>query len=249
MGVDNPSFGIHFEDETHAYLYANWRISRQEKTTNILFMNFDDFRGHIYLIDDDPSICRSLAFTLSSAHYSVQTFDGPRAFLKDSLPISPAVILLDMRMPEMSGTDLQNNLLRNGRETPIIFISGESQPSEIIDAMKQGAIDFLLKPFSMESLMKAIENGLDKDRSRQNDLVRDLDVRQRFSRLTDKEQEICKLMIKGYGNKEIAELNGSAPATVKLHRSRVLDKMGCETLPELIELTIDEQRKILDIFS
>jgi FixJ family two-component response regulator len=212
-------------------------------------MNFDDFRGHIYLIDDDPSICRSLAFTLSSSHYSVQTFDGPRAFLRDSLPISPAVILLDMRMPEMSGTELQNDLLQSGRETPIIFISGESQPTEIIEAMKQGAIDFLLKPFSMESLMTAIENGLNKDRARQNDLVRDMDIRQRFNRLTEKEQEICRLMIKGYGNKEIAELNGSAPSTVKLHRSRVLDKMGVETLPELIELTIDDRRKVLEVFS
>ncbi len=173
-------------------------------------MNFDDFRGHIYLIDDDPSICRSLAFTLSSSHYSVQTFDGPRAFLKDSLPISPAVILLDMRMPEISGTELQNQLLQNGRETPIIFISGESQHTEIVEAMKQGAIDFLLKPFSMQSLMTAIENGLNKDRSRQNDLVKDLNIRQRFGRLTEKEQEVCRLMIKGYGNKEIGELNGSA---------------------------------------
>jgi two-component system, LuxR family, response regulator FixJ len=212
-------------------------------------MNFDDFKGHIYLIDDDPSICRSLAFTLSSSHYSVQTFDSPRAFLRDSLPISPAVILLDMRMPEMSGTELQKSLQHSGRETPIIFISGESQPSEIIDAMKQGAIDFLLKPFSMQALVKAIENGLDKDRSRQNDLVRNMDIRQRFKRLTDKEQEICRLMIKGYGNKEIAEINGSAPATVKLHRSRVYDKMGVETLPELIELTMDEQHKMLEIFN
>jgi FixJ family two-component response regulator len=212
-------------------------------------MNFDDFKGHIYLIDDDPSICRSLAFTLSSSHYSVQTFDSPRAFLRDSLPISPAVILLDMRMPEMSGTELQKSLHQSGRETPIIFISGESQPSEIIDAMKQGAIDFLLKPFSMQALVKAIENGLDKDRSRQHDLIRNMDIRQRFKRLTDKEQEICRLMIKGYGNKEIAEINGSAPATVKLHRSRVYDKMGVETLPELIELTMDDQNKMLDIFS
>ena len=211
-------------------------------------MNFDDFRGHIYLIDDDPSICRSLAFTLSSSHYSVQTFDGPHAFLKDSLPISPAVILLDMRMPEMSGTELQNKLLKNGRETPIVFISGESQPTEIIEAMKKGAIDFLLKPFSMQSLMTAIESGLNKDRSRQNDLVKDLDIRQRFSRLTEKEQEICRLMIKGYGNKEIGELNGSAPSTVKLHRSRVLDKMGCETLPELIDLTIDDHRRVFEVF-
>lgn len=161
-------------------------------------MNFDDFKGHIYLIDDDPSICRSLAFTLSSSHYSVQTFDSPRAFLRDSLPISPAVILLDMRMPEMTGTELQKSLQQSGRETPIIFISGESQPNEIIDAMKQGAIDFLLKPFSMQSLVKAIENGLDKDRVRQNDLVRNMDIRQRFKRLTEKEQEICRLMIKGY---------------------------------------------------
>jgi FixJ family two-component response regulator len=115
--------------------------------------------------------------------------------------------------------------------------------------MKQGAIDFLLKPFSMESLMTAIENGLNKDRARQNDLVRDMDIRQRFNRLTEKEQEICRLMIKGYGNKEIAELNGSAPSTVKLHRSRVLDKMGVETLPELIELTIDDRRKVLEVFS
>lgn len=212
-------------------------------------MNFDDFKGHIYLIDDDPSICRSLAFTLSSSHYSVQTFDSPRAFLRDSLPISPAVILLDMRMPEMTGTELQKSLQQSGRETPIIFISGESQPNEIIDAMKQGAIDFLLKPFSMQSLVKAIENGLDKDRVRQNDLVRNMDIRQRFKRLTEKEQEICRLMIKGYGNKEIAEINGSAPATVKLHRSRVYDKMGVETLPELIELTMDDQRKLLEIFN
>jgi two-component system, LuxR family, response regulator FixJ len=212
-------------------------------------MNFDDFRGHIYLIDDDPSVCRSLAFTLSSSHYSVQTFDGPRAFLRDSLPISPAVILLDMRMPEMTGTELQNCLLQSGRETPIIFISGESQPTEIIAAMKQGAIDFLLKPFSMESLVTAIENGLSRDRMRQNNLIRDMDIRQRFNRLTEKEQEICRLMIKGYGNKEIAELNGSAPSTVKLHRSRVLDKMGVETLPELIELTIDEKRQVIEVFS
>jgi len=212
-------------------------------------MNFDDFRGHIYLIDDDPSVCRSLAFTLSSSHYSVQTFDGPRAFLRDSLPISPAVILLDMRMPEMTGTELQSCLLQSGRETPIIFISGESQPTEIIAAMKQGAIDFLLKPFSMESLVTAIENGLNRDRMRQNNLIRDMDIRQRFNRLTEKEQEICRLMIKGYGNKEIAELNGSAPSTVKLHRSRVLDKMGVETLPELIELTIDEKRQVINVFS
>ena len=101
-------------------------------------MNFDDFKGHVYLIDDDPSIRRSLAFSLSSERYSIQTFDSPASFLRDALPITPAVILLDIRMPEMSGLTLQIEMKRKGRETPIIFISGESQPSEIIEAMKQG---------------------------------------------------------------------------------------------------------------
>jgi CheY-like chemotaxis protein len=108
-------------------------------------MNFEDFKGHIYLIDDDPSIRRSLAFSLSSLRYSIQSFENPKAFLRDSLPISPAVILLDNRMPETSGLSLQNELIRQGRSTPIIFISGESQPSEIIEALKkQGGDDIIV---------------------------------------------------------------------------------------------------------
>jgi FixJ family two-component response regulator len=212
-------------------------------------MNFDDFKGHIYLIDDDPSICRSLSFTLTTSRYSVQTFDGPTNFLRDSLPISPSVILLDMRMPDMPGIALQQKLVDMGRNTPIIFISGESQPAEIIEAMKLGAIDFLLKPFGMEILLSTIEKALDKDRRSQSELVKNLDMRQRFERLTEKEQEICRLMVRGYGNKEISEINGSAPATVKLHRSRVLEKMGCETLPELIAITFDDKGTQYDFFS
>jgi len=212
-------------------------------------MNLDDFKGHIYLVDDDPSICRSLSFTLTSSRYSVQTFDGPTHFLRDSLPISPSVILLDMRMPDMSGVTLQQKLVDMGRNTPIIFISGESQPTEIIEAMKLGAIDFLLKPFGMERLLSTIEKALDKDRLSQLELVKSLDMKQRFERLTDKEQEICRLMVRGYGNKEIAQINGSAPATVKLHRSRVLEKMACETLPELIAITFDGKGAQFDFFS
>ena len=207
-------------------------------------MNFDDFKGHVYLIDDDPSILRSLSFTLTSCKYSVQTFDGPTSFLRDSLPISPAVILLDMQMPDMPGTALQQKLKAMGRETPIIFISGESQPVEIIEALKSGAMDFLLKPFGLESLLTAIEKGLAKDRHHQAVLVQGLDFQQRFARLTDKEKEICCWMVRGYGNKEIAEINGSAPSTVKLHRSRVLEKMGCEILSELMALSFDGNGKL-----
>lgn len=201
-------------------------------------MNFDDFKGHVYLIDDDPSISRSLAFALGQSNYSVQTFNDPESFLRDSLPLSPAVILLDMCMPKMHGVELQKRLLQGGRETPIVFISGESQPQEIVTAMKQGAIEFLLKPFGMAALLRAVEDGLARDHAHHAQLVRNLEISARYKRLTDKEREVCSLMIRGYGNKEISELNGSAPATVKLHRARVLDKMGFESLPELIDMAL-----------
>lgn len=212
-------------------------------------MNFDDFKGHIYLIDDDPSIRRSLAYSLSSVRYSIQTFDSPSAFLRDALPITPAVILLDIRMPDMTGLALQNEMIARGRQTPIIFISGESQPSEIIEAMKKGAVDFLIKPFRLEALMNAIDLALLQDKQLQNQKLISLNVRERFMRLTDKEREVCRWMIKGYGNKEIANMNGSAPATVKLHRSRVLEKMGCNNLPELIALAQDSEQKIMAFFN
>jgi FixJ family two-component response regulator len=211
-------------------------------------MNFEGFKGHIYLIDDDPSIRRSLAFSLSSLRYSIQSFENPQAFLKDSLPISPAVILLDNRMPETSGLSLQNELIRQARKTPIIFISGESKPAEIIEALKKGAVDFLLKPFGLHELVHAIDLALQKDKTSLEQSVKAEKARQRFCSLTDREREICGWMIKGFGNKEIANLNGSAASTVKLHRSRVLEKMGCNSLSELLDLTMDGDRRILNIF-
>lgn len=211
-------------------------------------MKFDGFKGHIYLIDDDPSIRRSLAFSLSSLRYSIQSFENPTTFLRDSLPISPAVILLDIRMPEYSGLSLQNELLRQGRSTPIIFISGESQPAEIIEALKKGAADFLLKPFGLHALVQSIDLALQKDKAGLQQKIKTQKALQRLSSLTDKEREICWWMIKGFGNKEIANLNGSAPSTVKLHRSRVLEKMGCNSLSQLLELAMDGDRRILNIF-
>ena len=165
------------------------------------------------------------------------------------MPISPAVILLDICMPETNGLSLQNELILQGRNTPIIFISGESQPSEIIEALKKGAVDFLLKPFGLQSLVQAVDLALEKDRAGLNQRIKTKNVQERFASLTDKEREICSWMIKGYGNKEIANLNGSAASTVKLHRSRVLEKMGCVSLAELLDLAMDGEHRILDIFA
>lgn len=211
-------------------------------------MNFDDFKGHIYLIDDDPSVRRSLAFSLSSLRYSIQSFENPIAFLRDALPITPAVILLDVRMPDANGLTLQAELHRAGRETPIIFISGESQPAEIIQALKTGASDFLLKPFGLHVLIQAIDLALQKDKVQLKKRTQAKRLQDCLMSLTDKEREICSYMVKGYGNKEIANINGSAASTVKLHRSRVLEKMACTSLSELLEIILDGNLSIHELF-
>lgn len=210
-------------------------------------MNFDDFKGHIYLIDDDPSIRRSLAFSLSSLRYSIQSFENPTAFLRDALPITPAVILLDVHMPDANGLNLQRDLHLAGRDTPIIFMSGESEPAEIIQALKTGAEDFLLKPFGLQALVQAIDLALQKDKDLLSHRIKTKRLQERLKSLTEKEREICSWMVKGYGNKEIANLNGSAASTVKLHRSRVLEKMGCASLSELLEIATDGDTTLLDI--
>jgi FixJ family two-component response regulator len=192
--------------------------------------------GHIYLIDDDAAIRNALTGTLSRLGYSVSVYEAPEHFLKNAVPISPAVILLDMHMPGKSGVEVQAELIANQWRTPIIFISGESLPAQIIRAMKQGAADFLLKPFSMELLLRAVDSGLTKDAAQHVVLLHALNIEQRYKQLTPREKEICGEIVSGHSNKEIAELSGSAAATVKLHRARVLSKMRAKSLSDLITM-------------
>jgi FixJ family two-component response regulator len=192
--------------------------------------------GHIYLIDDDASIRRALSGTLERLGYSVSVYEAPDEFLKSAVPVSPAVILLDMRMPGKSGVEVQAELIVNKWHTPIIFISGESLPAQIVRAMKQGATDFLLKPFSMESLLRAVDSGLAKDAEQHALLLRSLNIQQRYNLLTPREKEVCADIISGRSNKEIAEISGSAAATIKLHRARVLSKMQAKSLSDLIAM-------------
>jgi len=190
--------------------------------------------GHIYLIDDDASIRRALTGTFERLGYSVSTYGASEDFFKSAVPVSPAVVLLDMRMPGKSGVEVQAELIANKWQTPIIFISGESLPAQIVRAMKQGAVDFLLKPFSMESLLRAVDSGLAKDAEQHSLLLHSLNIQLRYERLTPREKEVCCEMVSGRSNKEIAEISGSAAATIKLHRARVLGKMQAKSLSDLI---------------
>lgn len=192
--------------------------------------------GHIYLIDDDASIRRALSGTLERLGYSVSVYEAPDAFLRGAVPVSPAVVLLDMRMPGKSGVEVQAELIANNWSTPIIFISGESLPAQIVRAMKQGAADSLLKPFSMESLLRAVDNGLAKDAELHALLLHSRNLQQRYDLLTPREKEVCADILSGRSNKEIAEISSSAAATIKLHRARVLNKMQAKSLSDLIAM-------------
>ena len=192
--------------------------------------------GHVYLVDDDPSIRRALKSSLTELGYTVNEYESSKAFLTDAVPISPAVVLLDMRMPAQPGIETQATLAKHGWQTPVIFISGESLAPQIVTAMKQGAIDFLFKPFSMQDLLQAIERGIALDRKLHAQSVRLTTAKARFALLTPRESEVCIEMLSGRSNKEIASLSGSAAATIKLHRSRVLKKMQVKSLSALIAL-------------
>jgi FixJ family two-component response regulator len=194
--------------------------------------------GHVIVIDDDASVRRSLCTMLERAGYEVSLYDCADAFLANPVVPRPSVILLDMRMPGTTGVGLQSQLKTLAQNVPVIFVSGDSRPEEIIAAMKQGAVDFLLKPFTAQAMMDVIQSAMRMSESAIVEADKNLQVSERMQRLTPREMEVCHWMVRGYSNQQIATIDGGASATIKLHRARVMDKMGASTLPELIDMLI-----------
>ena len=188
---------------------------------------------HVYVIDDNKVVAMALSDTLHRLGYSTEVYNDPLVFLRESMPVSPAVILLDMRMPSMSGVELQKRLLELGRKTPIIFISGECQSSEIVMGMKQGALDFLFKPFNLDELLTVIQKALSKDLQNSLATSRQLSMRERYNSLTPREKEVCALLVAGLLSKQVAAQLGITNATIKVHKSRVLEKMQATSLQQL----------------
>lgn len=190
--------------------------------------------GHIFIIDDDGSMRQALQRMLKEAGYSVEVYESAKLFLEKSFPISPATILLDMQMPDMTGVELQEQLVKSGRTTPIIFISGQSQPVQIIKAMKYGALNFLLKPFNLKELLESISEAIKVDQASFKNLYKNTLAKNQFSSLTNKEREVYSYLIKGMKSKDIATTLGIVPATIKVHKSRILEKMNVNSSQELI---------------
>lgn len=192
--------------------------------------------GHVHVVDDNPDIRFYLTDLLRQMGYTVEGYDGAQAFLQQSFDISPAVLVLDVRMPHMSGVDLQEKMKALGRQTPIIFISGESQSEEIIRAMKGQPIEFLWKPFQIQVLINAIDRGLALDALNRQAFIQKNEIRRKWLSLSARERDVFALMLEGHTNKGISERLDILPDTAKKHRANVLQKMQVPQLSDLLAL-------------
>ena len=196
-------------------------------------------KGHVYLVDDDHDIRFHLSDLLRQLGYGVSDFAQATDFLMQAQRVSPAVLVLDMRMPHMNGLDVQQSLIASGWGLPIIYMSGESQSQEIIDAMKAGAIDFLWKPVAHTDLRQAIDRGLDLDRQRETQALRLRHVQSMYDTLSKREKGMFDLMLQGHSNKHTAAVHGLMADTVKKHRAQILYKMQSDSLATLLSMCKD----------
>jgi len=197
----------------------------------------------VYLVDDNDSFRKSTRWLLEGHGFRVDAFADPRHFLAfiETLPDEDAVacILLDIRMPEMSGLEVQEALRRSGCGLPVVFISGHGDVPLAVEAMRRGAMHFLEKPFGPDALVAALNDALERAAQlRAHPIESDTEARQRLASLTARERQVLDLAVEGMLNKVIADKLGISIKTVELHRSRVMAKMKAKSIAQLVQLTM-----------
>jgi two-component system response regulator FixJ len=190
----------------------------------------------VFIIDDDASVCKSLSRLLRAAGYETETFTSAEQFLKREHGSGTGCIVLDVRMPGLSGVDLQDKLSKADYSMPIIFITGHGNIPMSVQAMKKGAVDFLTKPFDHDELLQAVENAIEKDRKARAERTEVYDIEKRVEMLTPREYEILRYVVIGMINKQIAMKLGIAEKTVKVHRGRIMKKLCADSVAELVRL-------------
>jgi len=190
----------------------------------------------VFVVDDDPSVRSSLKFLMSSVGLQVESFDSADALLQRKLPDAPSCLVLDVRLRGLSGLDFQSELAARNCHMPIIFITGHGDIPMSVRAMKAGAIEFLTKPFRDQDLLDAVRIALEKDRERCERKKEVSDLKERFNSLTPREQEVISMVVSGMLNKQIADQLGTAENTVKVHRSRAMEKMHAQSVAELVKM-------------
>jgi two-component system, LuxR family, response regulator FixJ len=205
-------------------------------TSNITQHAIQNSSKHIFIIDDDESMRVTLKGMLEFLGYQVHVFESAIEFLKISIQIAPVVIITDMRMPYMSGVELQAELLKRGRQIPIIFISGESTLPQTISAMKQGAIEFLIKPFDRDQILSAIVRGLEQDAAYMHSFIEKVSLEEKLKSLAPREREVFELLALGFNNAQIQEKLQIALPTAKQYKSEVMRKLNFSSLAQIIAL-------------
>jgi FixJ family two-component response regulator len=188
----------------------------------------------IFLVDDDPSVRKSLTRLISSAGFPVEAFSSAKEFLNRNPSHDSGCLLLDLQMPGINGIELQEELVLTGNPIPIIFISAYADVPISVRAMKGGAVDFLTKPFSEDALVSAIRNAVGKGMKRQLEVSEIEEINERIRSLTPREFDVFRLVVQGHLNKQIGSELGISEKTVKVHRSRVMEKMRAGSLAELV---------------
>jgi len=191
----------------------------------------------VFVVDDDASVRGALARLLHSAGYQTETFASAEGFLAESRFDAPGCIILDVRMPGLNGLELQQTLAAADRQLPIVFITGHGDVPMSVRAMKAGAEDFLPKPFDDEELLKAVAQALNRSQREQNERTEVAEIRRRLSSLTPREREVLCHVVAGQLNKQIAADLNIAEKTIKVHRARVMEKMGASSLAGLVAMT------------
>ena len=190
----------------------------------------------VFVVDDDPSVRSSLKFLMSSVGLQVESFDSADALLQRKLPDAPSCLVLDVRLRGLSGLDFQRELAARNCHMPIIFITGHGDIPMSVRAMKAGAVEFLTKPFRDQDLLDAVRIALEKDRERRERKKEVSDLKGRFNSLTPREQKVISMVVSGMLNKQIADQLGTAENTVKVHRSRGMEKMRAQSVAELVKM-------------
>jgi RNA polymerase sigma factor (sigma-70 family) len=190
----------------------------------------------VFVVDDDAAVRRSVERLIRSVGLRVESFASAQEFLRREHPDGPACVVLDVRMPGLSGLDLQEKLTAAELAIPVIFMTGHGTVPMSVRAMKAGAVDFLQKPFDDQVLLDAVHQALERDRQARLEGEQLQEVRQRMESLTPREREVFALVVSGMLNKQIAAELGTSEKTIKVHRARVMLKMQADSLADLVRL-------------
>ena len=193
----------------------------------------------VFVVDDDPSFRRSAERLIRLAGFEVQTFGSAREFLAAKRPDRPSCLVLDVRMPGLSGLDLQRELAKAGIAIPIIFVTGHGDIPMSVQAIKAGAVEFLTKPFNDQKFLSAIEEALMRDRAARHEQARLAEVRACYHSLTPREREVMAHVVSGMLNKQIAAKLHTVEKTIKFHRAHIMDKMQAGSVAELVQMAVE----------